>query len=91
VLITKGGVGVGYRFFNEIFYGTKIVQNKKKSVTCAINDQICLEDKCSEFLYQPIDIVEAFAMRKPHFINVMKHTFAKMLLPKIAKRYKQII
>jgi hypothetical protein len=22
VLITKGGVGIGYRFFNELFYGT---------------------------------------------------------------------
>ena len=79
-MITKGGVGVGYRFFNEIFYGTKIVMNKKKNITCAINDYSALHDKCSEYLYQPIDRVEAFAMRKHPFKQIMKHKWAVFIL-----------
>ena len=82
---------MGYRFFNEIFYGTKIVQNKKKHVCCAINDYSSLYDKCSEFLYMPIDFVEGFAMRKHYFKNIMKHKFATMILKKIKQRYKTLI
>ena len=63
----KGTVGVGYRLFNEIFYGTKLQMSQEKKINSVINDYSCLYDKSSEFLYRPIDIVEALAMRKYNF------------------------
>ena len=71
VFITKGAVGIGYRLFNEIFYGKKITIVKKRSRVSAINDYSSLYNKCSEFLYMPIDKVEAMAMRKENFNEVM--------------------
>jgi len=74
VFVTKGSVGIGYRLFNEIFYGKQIVMSKKKKSAIVINDYSCLYNKCSEFLYQPIDTVEAMAMRKENFNEVMLET-----------------
>ena len=71
VFITKGSVGVGYRLFNEIFYGMKIVMMHDKKIISVINDYSCLYNKCSEFLYKPIDHVEGLAMRKENFNEVM--------------------
>jgi hypothetical protein len=67
IFIMKGTVGVGYRLFNEIFYGTKLCMSQEKKINSVINDYSCLFDKSSEFLYRPIDNVEALAMRKYNF------------------------
>lgn len=86
--ITKGAVGVGYRLFNEIFYGMSIIMSKTKKIISPINDYSCLSDKCSEFLYKPIDYVEGLAMRKVNFNSLMKDPIAKKMKPDIAKNYK---
>jgi len=69
VFVMKGAVAIGYRLFDEIFYGKKFIvandhkrANKKK--LSVLNDYSCLFNKCSEFLYLPIDNVEGLAMRK---------------------------
>ena len=86
--MTKGVVGVGYRLFNEIFYGMQIVMTKQKKMVSVINDYSSLYNKCSEFLYQPIEHVEAFGMRKENFNKVMKDVIGKRMKKSIAKNYK---
>jgi len=71
IFVTKGTVGVGYKLFNQTFYGTQIIMNKKMSTINVINDYALIFEKCAEFLYHPFDIVEAYAMRKENFLNVM--------------------
>jgi hypothetical protein len=67
--------------------------NNKKYVTmvCAINDYSIIQDRTSEFLYTPIDVVEAFAMRKHDFEKIMKHPYARMIIPAVKKRYKEMV
>jgi len=91
VFITKGTVGVGYRLFSEVFFGRKILMTKHKKVISVINDYSCLQDKCSEFLYKPVDRVEALAMRKENFNEVMRENEGKKLKKQIARNYKYII
>jgi len=79
VFIIKGGVAIGYRLFSEIFYGRRIVMAKRKKIISVINDYSSLQDKCSEFLYTPIDRVEALAMRKENFNEVMRNSEGKKL------------
>ena len=67
-----GAVGVGYRLFDEIFYGVRIVMSGTKKIISAINDYSCLHNKCSEFLYMPMEPTQALAMRREHFKNVME-------------------
>ena len=45
LFITEGSVRVGYRLFNETYYG-KMLERK-----AVVNDYSCAFDKCSEFLY----------------------------------------
>jgi len=40
--VTSGAVAVGYRLFNEIFYGITIVMTKKKQIISPINDCSCI-------------------------------------------------
>jgi len=84
----KGAVGIGYRLFSEIFYGKQIIITKKRKSVSAINDYSSLYNKCSEFLYTPIDRVEAMAMRKENFNEVMQGSIGKKLKPIIARHYK---
>jgi hypothetical protein len=63
----KGTFGVGYRLFSEVFYAVQIMMNKEKRIICPINDYSALFDKYSEFLYSPVDNIDALAMRKEHF------------------------
>jgi len=86
--MTNGAVGVGYRLFDEIFYGMSIVMSKTKKIISPINDYSCLSNKCSEFLYKPIEYVEALAMRKVNFNILMKDPLAKSMKPDIARSYK---
>ena len=65
--------------------------NSKRKVVSVINDYSCLYNKCSEFLYQPIDAADAFAIRRGNYEEVMKESIGKKLRPKIAKAYKYII
>ena len=70
VFMMHGSVGVGYRLFDEIFYGKKIIIPKGYKVLThkkltVINDYSCITNKCSEFLYRSVDLVEAMAMRRP--------------------------
>lgn len=71
IFITKGSVGVGYRLFNEIFYGMRIVMQANKKIISPINDYSCINNKCSEFLYQPIDKIEAYGIRKENFNEIL--------------------
>lgn len=71
VYIMKGTVGVGYQLFNEVHYGIKLTMSRERKVNSAINDYSCLHNKCSEFLYRPVDTVEALAMRRFNFNHVM--------------------
>ena len=91
VFITKGAVGVGYRLFNEIFYGMQIIMSKNKKIISVINDYSCLYNKCSEFLYQPIDHVEAFGIRRENFNRVMQSKEGKQMKNSIAFDYKYVI
>ena len=91
IYITNGAVGVGYRLFNEIFYGMRIIMSKEKKVISPINDYSCLTNKCSEFLYKPIDIVEALSIRKAPFHHIMNDPYAKFLKPEITRSYKYTI
>lgn len=57
--IMKGKVGVGYRLFNEIFLGIAL---KERQV---MNDYAIIQEKVSEFLYQPIlENVEGLALNR---------------------------
>jgi len=51
--------------------------NKKMNTINVINDYALIFEKCAEFLYHPFDIVEAYAMRKENFLNVMNQKFGK--------------
>ena len=49
--------------------------DEKHKGKIAINDYSCLYDKCSEFLYRALDFVQAFAIRKQYFNEVMKDSY----------------
>lgn len=85
--IISGAMGVGYRLFNEIFYGVQIVMNNNKKTICPINDYSCIMNRVSEFLYKPIDMVEALAVRKDNFKELLEHPMAKKMLPAIKVNY----
>lgn len=91
VYIMKGTVGVGYRLFSETFYGVKLMMSSERKINTAINDYSSLNNKCSEFLYRPLDFVEALAMRKFNFCSVMKDQNIKSLKQRIATNYKYLV
>ena len=64
---------------------------KQRKTISVINDYSALNNKCSEFLYQPIDRVEAFGMRKENFNKVMKDPIGARMKMSIAKSYKYVI
>lgn len=74
-----------------MFFGMRIFISGKKKKIGAINDYSCLKEKCSEFLYMPIDYVEAMVIRKGNFQEVMKTPFGKYLSKEIVSKYKYII
>lgn len=91
LFLMSGAVGVGYRLFSEIFYGTQLFM-KNKRVFSVINDYQCLENKCSEFLYKAIDNVEALAIRKPNYNDVMESSSElKRMKPAILRNYKKAV
>ena len=70
----NGAVGVGYRLFDEFFFGKKILIPKGPRVLVrrklnVINDYSCITGKGSEFLYRAIETTEALAMRRPQFLE----------------------
>lgn len=80
VFIMKGACAIGYRLFEEIFYGQTMILKKftanKKNKTPAkqftiINDYSCIFNKCAEFLYTPIKRVEALSIDKHKFVEVL--------------------
>jgi len=58
VFVLSGRVAIGYRMFNEVFYG-KIIEHKS-----VINDYACIYNKVGEFLYTAVETVEGFGFRK---------------------------
>ena len=82
---------MGYRLFEEIFYGMRIVMSREKRVNTGINDYSCLHNKCSEFLYMPVEYTEALAMRRENFSETMEHPMATYLKQEIARIYKYVI
>lgn len=77
VFILNGAVGVGYRLFDEFFFGKTILISKGPRVLGqkklnVINDYSCITNKGSEFLYRAIETTEAFAMRRPQFLEQME-------------------
>ena len=76
VFIMKGKVGVGYRLFNEIFLGMAL---KERQV---INEYAIMQNKVSEFLYQPIiENVEAVSLRRSAFRKIIDDDYWKKFLP----------
>ena len=63
-------------------------KNKVKGIYPVINDYQCMYNKCSEFLYHPIEIVESFAMRKFRFKELLKLKPAKHMRGEIILNYK---
>ena len=65
--------------------------SRNKKIISVINDYSCLYNKCSEFLYQPIDHVEAFGIRRENFNRIMSTKEGKQLKQSIAYNYKYVI
>ena len=91
LFILKGSVGIGYRLFNEIFYGMRIVMSINKKIISPINDYSCLNNKNSEFLYTPIDKIEAYGIRKEYFNELLSLPIAKKIRKKITLNYAEVI
>lgn len=45
--------------------------SSEKRIICPINDYYCLFEKCSEFLYSPVNNVDALAIRKVNFNELL--------------------
>lgn len=68
--IMKGKAGVGYRLFNQIFYGMALQPRH------VINDYAMLRNRVSEFFYKPIlDKVEGLAINKNDWTRLFKIPF----------------
>ena len=96
VFIMNGAVGVGYRLFDEMFFGKKIIIPKGSRVLNrrklnVINDYSCLTQKGSEFFYRALEVSEALAMRRPYFLEQMEEQMAKKIKVQIARLYKKNI
>lgn len=65
--------------------------DEKHKGKIAINDYSCLHDKCSEFLYKALDFVQAFAIRKHYFNEVMRDSYGQKLKVMISRDYKKYI
>ena len=87
----KGSVGVGYRLFNETFFGVRLMMGAERKISAGINDYGVLMKKCSEFLYTPIEMTEALAIRKFHFTNVVENSTLKGFKKRICTNYKYLI
>ena len=55
IYVMKGSVGVGYRLFNETFYGVRILMTNEKKTSTGINDFGSLQNTCAEFLYSALE------------------------------------
>ena len=87
----KGAVAVGYRLFNEVFYGKQLKLDSIVKSNTVINDYSALFRKGAEFLYFPIDKVEAIAFRRQNFIESMSTRVGRCLSKEIATNYKYYI
>ena len=88
VFIYKGLVAMGYRLFNELLFGLSIGSNKRSKNMAVINDFSCLHNKSSEFLCKPINVVDAFAIRRERFAKIMAHPLSRKIKTFITKNYK---
>lgn len=57
----------------------------------AINDYSCLHNKCSEFLFTPLEPTEALAVRRENFNIAMEDPFSSKLKVEIANIYRYVI
>lgn len=64
---------------------------KTKKKVAPINDYSCITNKVSEFLYKPVDFVEALSMRKENFEKLMKNPVPLSIKKYIPLRYKKMI
>lgn len=92
----NGAIGVGYRLFEELFYGKKIVIRKGSKILSrrqlnVINDYACITNKCSEFYYRALETSEALIMRRSEFLEQMEHPLTKQMKREIVKLYKKNI
>jgi len=62
-----------------------------KKIISPINDYSCLNNKNSEFLYTPIDKIEAYGIRKEYFNEILKMPIAKKIRKKITLNYAENI
>ena len=69
--INKGSIVVGYRLFNEKYY-SKVMKNR-----AIINDFSVINNKVSEFLYEAIDKVQGFGIKKENFLKIIGHRMGK--------------
>jgi hypothetical protein len=80
--INSGAVAVGYRLFNSVFFA------KSLKASHIVGDFDCINDKVSEFLYQPIVYCRGFAMRKHHFNEIIRSKIGQRLKPKFNENYQ---
>jgi len=52
---------------------------QKNKTISAINDYSCLHNKCSEFLYTPLEPTEALAVRRENFNIAMEDVQSEKL------------
>lgn len=82
----KGKVGIGYRLFNEIFLGMAVGERQ------VINEYALIQNKVSEFIYQPIiEHVHGLALRREKFNDLMQVSFWKKFTPLWTKIYEKKI
>ena len=65
-----------------------MTKNKKGGIYPVINDYSVMHSKCSEFLYHPIESVEAFAMRRWRFKALLDMPPAHHMKGEIILNYK---
>ena len=64
-----------------------MVKGNEKGIIPVFNDYSVLNAKTSEFLYYPIEKVEAFAMRKHKFETILSMEEAKIIKNEIHINY----
>jgi hypothetical protein len=85
LFITHGAVAVGYRQFNEVYFG------KSLKSSMIVGDFDCIHGKVSEFLYRSIVQTRGFAMKKNTFNEIVDEKIGSKLKPRIDQKYQKTI
>ena len=55
-----------------------------------INDFSVINNKVSEFLYEAIDKVQGFGIKKENFLKIIGHRMGKQIIPKLQRSYQKL-